>query len=247
MQRGSGRCHMLEVAEDTAGDQRRVDLGVQRPLPFVRTVVNARLTRSWSKAPQPRSRSSRLCAITRTRSSPRNRAPAAASIVGEELSATPSLCGRSIRNNASSRPSPVPRSRIRRASRGTKSSSTASPSVRWGIWSARARYLQRVGRGGVFVQTGSGRHSWSGGANATGRPGEAAARGRPGVRRMSGWRADEVRTRTVAAPSRLGTGEGPFLPQTGPVAPAGRARQLSPRPTPVRICATGRSARCSRA
>jgi hypothetical protein len=65
---------------------------------------------------------------------------AAFNIVGEKSRATPNASGRSIRNRANRRPSPVPRSRILPAFRGTNSSTTASPSVRCGIRSARPRF-----------------------------------------------------------------------------------------------------------
>src|SRR5262245_25529649 len=101
----------------------------------------AKLDTIASKRPKSGSGSLRLCSTTRTLRSPWNRWRAAASIGGEKSSATASASGRSIRSSASNRPSPVPRSRIRRASRGTRSSTTASPSVRCGTWSARAKYF----------------------------------------------------------------------------------------------------------
>jgi hypothetical protein len=54
------------------------------------------------------------------------------SISSEKSRPTPRMSGRSTRSRSSSRPSPVPRSRMRRASRGTCSSRTLSPSARCG-------------------------------------------------------------------------------------------------------------------
>src|ERR1043166_5132266 len=78
-------------------------------------------------------------------------------MVGEKSRATPLDEGRSMRGRARRRPSPVPKSKIRRASRDTNVRSAASPSVRRGMRSALARYFSACSaveyslRGWLFI------------------------------------------------------------------------------------------------
>jgi DNA invertase Pin-like site-specific DNA recombinase len=82
---------------------------------------------------------SRSCSTTPTRPSGRNRSRSRSSIGGENSTAMPRAAGQDRSSSPTSRPSPAPRSRTRAASLGTSSRSVASPSVLWGMRSARRR------------------------------------------------------------------------------------------------------------
>src|SRR5215467_7530966 len=93
-----------------------------------------------SNFPKRGSAASRSCSTTVTVGSPAKRWRASFSIAGEKSIATASVAGWCLRTSASSRPSPVPKSRILLVSRGMNSRSAASPSPRCEIKSARSRY-----------------------------------------------------------------------------------------------------------
>src|SRR5215469_12599173 len=100
----------------------------------------AKLEITASNLPTRGSGLSILCSTMLTRESPANRSRAASSIAGEKSTATASVSGCSRRTSASSRPSPVPRSRILLALAAMNSSKAVSPSPRCEIKSARSRY-----------------------------------------------------------------------------------------------------------
>jgi hypothetical protein len=93
-----------------------------------------------SKRPSSGSGAVRSCSTSSMRSSSAKRSRAASSMSSEKSRPTPSISRRPVRRRASRRPSPVPGSRTRRASRGTCSSRTLSPSARRGYSSARPRH-----------------------------------------------------------------------------------------------------------
>ena len=134
------RGDVLEVGEDPAGLEQLEDLAIERALALVLEVVDRERGDDGVEAPELRQRLGEvvldeLDALIAGEALARRLEHQ----LGEVEAHAEHLAGGRSASRASRRPSPVPRSRTRRASRGTCSSRTPSPSARCGNSSARPR------------------------------------------------------------------------------------------------------------
>ena len=138
MKTRGGRRDVLEVGEDAAGLEHGEDLGLERAHALVLEVVDGKRRHDAVEPAQVWKGFGEVVVKHFHRLTSETLAGAVEHRLGD-IDRDGLTRGPVGAHAASRRPSPVPRSRIRRASRGTCSSMTLSPSARWGTASTISR------------------------------------------------------------------------------------------------------------